>query len=157
LLAGGNCPAECKEFYDSKKKEEKDKRQADKCNKFLEELEKLNDKIDIDNITIKEYREIKDLKNKTKTLLKEEIEDTSLRNHIETHLKKPLEELENNIPQQVLFKMKQIENKGREAIENCRHSNIHWRELFQEEEVESVYCLDCGEDKNASFTKVFQR
>ncbi|CAG8754125.1 11462_t:CDS:2 [Gigaspora margarita] len=146
LLVAGSCSSDCEEVTKGEKEREKNREQTNKYNKYREELEK----IDANNITGRDYLKIKDLKSKTECLLKEEIE-SGFRNSIEIFLKK-LEEMENGVPQQAVIKAKWIdENRGQTISENCRHSNIHWRELFQENKVESAYCLGCGEDKNANY------
>ncbi|WNE40195.1 MAG: Ribonuclease Y [Mycoplasmataceae bacterium] len=39
----------------------------------------------------------------------------------------------------------------------CKHLNIHFEDLFKEEKINEVYCLDCGETKGKKFAVATQR
>ncbi|CAH1756452.1 3923_t:CDS:10 [Entrophospora sp. SA101] len=136
-----HCGMECKEINDLEKEDKKDREQTDKYSKYLKELEQ----IDTNDITFKEYKKIKKLQEKVNILLKEKIESELLKTSIEIFLKKPLEELENNVPCQVVIKAKWIDENRDEFL------------VFQEMSgyIED-YCCEFAKEEAQLLTEIMQ-
>jgi len=68
---------------------------------------------------------------------------------------KDSEELEQKFPEKIRLKYR---TKNTDKGKYCIHKNIAWNDFFKplKEKNEEPYCLDCGEDENKEFTRIFQ-